>query len=120
MKAPLLMTTSLLLAGCHSQPAAVTNGSQYTCPDGMRVWAGLNEDQRVMRLTLRGRTYTLHRSDGGNSYSNAKLTARRDDLFLHLNIAGTLLPQHCRLAIEEKTTPASPPTPALDNGTPLR
>lgn len=111
MKAPVLMAAGLLLAGCSSQPAAVTNGSQYVCPNGLRVWAGLNADQSVMRITLKGRAYSLTRSDDGSTYSNAKYTVRRDDLFLHLNIAGTLLPQHCRLAIEEQPAAGAPATP---------
>ena len=66
--------------------------------------AGLTEDRRQMRLSLQGRTHTLARREGRDSYSNGYYTARPDDLFLHLSIPGTLLPQHCRLQVPGEPT----------------
>lgn len=94
----LTLALLLALAACRSQP--VVNASQYICPGGQTVWAGLTADKRLMRLRLAGRTHTLLRQADGNSYGGGHYTARADDLFLHLNIPGTLLPQHCRLVID--------------------
>lgn len=95
----LVLLAALVLGGCHLAPSAPVEASPYVCPNGLRVRAGLTEDHRQLRLTVDGRTHTLVRSPRGESYSNGYYTARLDDLFLHLGIPGTLLPQHCRLQI---------------------
>lgn len=95
----LTLALLLVLGACRAQP--VVNASQYICPNGQTAWAGLSADKRLLRLSLGGRTHNLQQQ--GDSYGNGYYTARPDDLFLHLNIPGTLLPQHCRLVF------ASPP-----------
>lgn len=86
------------LAGCQwvARPVAA-NASPYVCPDGRQVRAGLTADGSVLLLSLDGRTHTLRRRGPGEGYGNGYYTARPDDLFLHLAIPGTLLPQRCRL-----------------------
>ncbi|MDF2447384.1 MAG: hypothetical protein K0S46_2620 [Moraxellaceae bacterium] len=76
----------------------MVDASQYVCPDGQVLRAGVTGDQRLLRLTVAGRTYTLRQQQDG--YSNGHFTARRDDLFLRLHRAGDLLPRHCRLVID--------------------
>lgn len=83
------------LAACQSVPPV--EASRYACPDGRVVQAGISADGRLLVLVVDGRRQVLGRRDDG-SYGNGRYTARPDDLFLHLGIAGALLPQHCRLA----------------------
>lgn len=98
-----------ILAGCQLAPEAPVNSSQYACPDGRIVRAGLSADQRHLRLTLQGRSHTLHRQEALDGYSNGYYTVRLDDLFLHLSRPGTLLPQHCRLLIGAEADAPPPP-----------
>lgn len=97
-----------LLPACQLQPPVPVSISQYVCPNGLIVQAGLTEDQRHLLLTVNGRRHTLSRAADAASYSNGYYTARPDDLFLHLTIPGVLLPQHCHLQApeEEKAAPA--------------
>lgn len=89
-----LLLLALPLAACQATPTV--NASQYACPDGRVVRAGLSDDQRLLVLVVDGRRHTLGRLAGGG-YGNGDWSARPDDLFLHLGRAGSLLPQHCRL-----------------------
>lgn len=91
-----LFSVLLLLAGCRGLPAPPPEASQYACPDGRVVLAGLTPDQRLLRLTVAGHAHTLGRRDDG-SYSNGYYDIRRDDLFLRLSWPGLLLPLHCHL-----------------------
>lgn len=105
-----LVWLPLLLAACQLR-TPVLNRSQYICPDGRTLWVGMSRDGRLMRLTLEGRTYTLRRQGDDGSYSNSRYSVRRDDLFLRLGSAGTLLPQHCRLLTQEESGAVPPPPP---------
>lgn len=96
----------VLLAGCQGLAPPPVDASQYACPDGRLMQAGLTPDHRLLVLVIDGRRHTLGRLADGDSYGDGRYTARPDDLFLHLGIAGTLLPLHCRLL----TAPA-PGTP---------
>ncbi|MCC2637231.1 MAG: hypothetical protein K0Q68_950 [Moraxellaceae bacterium] len=89
----------LLLGACQLPAPAPVNSSQYACPDGRVVRAGLSADQRHLRLTVQGRSHTLSRRAALDDYSNGYYTVRLDDLFLHLSQPGVLLPQHCRLLV---------------------
>jgi hypothetical protein len=80
--------------------------SQYACPDGRLPRAGLTPDRRHLVLLVDGRRLTLQRRPGSEDYGNSHYLARMDDLFLHLGIAGTLLPQHCRLLPGPESAPA--------------
>ncbi|MES2919285.1 MAG: hypothetical protein V4729_11800 [Pseudomonadota bacterium] len=90
-----LLALVLPLAACQASPTV--NASQYACPDGRVVRAGVSGDRRLLVLVVDGRRHTLGRLAGSDGYGNGDWTARPDDLFLHLGRAGTLLPQHCRL-----------------------
>lgn len=105
MRALRLPGLLLLLAACQATPPVAS--SEYACPDGRRVRAGLTPDHRVLVLLADGRRHTLHRRADG--YGNGRYQARLDDLFLHLGIAGTLLPLQCRLLPgPDVTAPARP------------
>lgn len=101
-----LLSLGLGLAGCQLAPGAPVNSSQYACPNGLVAWAGLSADRRHLRLTLQGRSHTLGRREALAGYSNGYYTVRLDDLFLHLSLPGTLLPQHCRLLVGSENAPA--------------
>lgn len=90
-----LLALVVPLAACQATPTV--NASQYGCPDGRVVRAGVSDDRRLLVLVVDGRRHTLARLASGRSYGNGDWTARPDDLFLHLGRAGTLLPQHCPL-----------------------
>lgn len=91
-----LFALLLLLAGCQGLRPPAVEASAYACPDGRLVRAGLAPEQDLLVLVIDGRRHTLGRVSAAG-YGNGQYTARLDDLFLHLGIAGTLLPQHCRL-----------------------
>lgn len=93
----LLASGLVLPAGCQGLRPPPVEASQYACPDGRQVQAGLTPDRRLLVLVIDGHRHTLGRQDSGSDYSDGYYSARPDDLFLHLGIAGTLLPQHCRL-----------------------
>ena len=98
MRPPLLLPLCLLFAGCHLiMRPTVENVSSYACPDGREVRAGISTDHQHLVLTVDGKTRTLDRNNGSNTYSNGYYSARPDDFFLHLSLPGTLLPLHCQL-----------------------
>lgn len=98
MRPFLFLPLCLLLAGCHLfMRPTVANVSSYACPDGREVRAGISTDGRHLVLTVDGKTRTLDRNNGSNTYSNGYYSARADDLFLHLSLPGTLLPLNCQL-----------------------
>lgn len=95
-----------LLAACQATPPVAA--SPYACPDGRLLQAGLTPDRRLLVLVADGGRHTLRRRPDGEGYGNARYHARMDDLFLHLGIAGTLLPLHCRLLPGAERAPATP------------
>lgn len=95
------------LAACQATPPVAA--SPYACPDGRVVQAGLAPDRRLLVLVIDGERHTLGRRPEGEGYGNGRYQARMDDLFLHLGIAGSLLPQHCRLLPGSGRTPGDSP-----------
>lgn len=113
-----LLPLLLPLAACQTTPPVAS--SQYACPDGRLLRAGLSADQRHLVLLVDGRRLTLQRRSDGQGYGNGHYLARMDDLFLHLGIAGTLLPLHCRLlpGPDALAPPAGPAVPDRPLATP--
>jgi hypothetical protein len=109
MHALRLLGPLLLLAACQATPPVAS--SEYVCPDGRRVRAGLTPDHRLLVLLADGGRHTLRRHGDGATYGNGRYLVQMDDLFLRLGIAGTLLPQQCRL-LPGPARPSATPAPS--------
>ncbi|HEX6592212.1 MAG TPA: hypothetical protein VF050_09445 [Moraxellaceae bacterium] len=97
------------LAACQSNPPAPGDISQYICPNGLTARVSLNADKSALRLTLQGRSRTLRWDEHVKAYSNGKMAATVDDLFLRLEAPG--LRQNCPLQIPAANKAATLVTP---------
>lgn len=107
--APALLTLSwlsLALAGCQATPIDPGDISQYFCPNGLTPRLSLNADKSVMRLSAKGRAYTLRYDEKIAAFSNGKLSAKLDGDLLRLDSTSSLLRQNCRLQIPAKNSAA--------------
>lgn len=105
---PASLLVALLGISSGQIATAATVADQYLCPNGSIAQVSYNEDQSSMRLRIKGRLHTLQRNDKNTGYGGGKYTATMDDGMLHLVIAGSLLPQHCRLQISASPATSSP------------
>ncbi len=100
-----LLATSLSLCACQLPASGPANTSDvYVCPNGSTLRVSHGEDNRLIRLGMHGRVHTLTRRTD-NRYDNGHYLVQLDEKTLRLEIAGTLLPQHCLLQAAARPAP---------------
>lgn len=100
-----LLTTSLALCACQA-PASDPIGPPdvYVCPNGSVLRVSHAGNGTIIRMGMHGRVHTLTRR-ADNHYDNGRYLVRLDGKMLYLEMAGTLLPQHCLLQTPVKSSP---------------